>query len=58
MGEPLDTVFDRFKVKEEHIAQLSVKTLMITAQDDPMVKIESIPLDAVRRNVNIKLILT
>jgi predicted alpha/beta-fold hydrolase len=58
MGEPLDSVFDRFKVTEGHVAQFAVKTLMIAAQDDPMVKIESIPLEAVRRNANIKLILT
>ena len=58
MGEPLDSVFARFKVSSNHIAQFPIKTLIITARDDPMVKIESVPVDAIRQNSNIKFILT
>ena len=33
-------------------------TLLITAEDDPMVPIESVPVDQIRRNQRVKFCLT
>lgn len=32
-----DEMFEHFKIKDEQVEKLSIKTLILTAKDDPMV---------------------
>jgi len=58
LGQPVDQIFDNFKVTGEEIKELPFSTLLITAKDDPMVLIETVPVEDIKKNKNIKLCLT
>ena len=58
LGEPLDSIFDNYKITAQEIESFPFKTLLITAKDDQMVMIESVPVQEIRSNKNIKFCLT
>jgi len=50
MGEPIDDTFDRFKVEGSAIEKFPFKTLIVTARDDQMVSVDTVPIESIRRN--------
>lgn len=42
--ETSDQLFDHFKIKDQQIEKFEIKTLILTAKDDPMVGFSTFPL--------------
>ena len=53
-----DDLFDHFKIKDEALEDLDIKTLVLTSKDDPMVGFPSFPINALESNKNIELLTT
>lgn len=53
-----DQVFSHFKIPDDKIENLEIKTMILTSKDDPMVGFPSFPLEAINKNPNIQLITT
>ncbi len=49
-----DDFLDKFKVHGDNLDQISVETLLIFYQDDPMIDYITIPLESMKSNELIK----
>ena len=54
----IDELFDIYTIKEEDLQNIKVPTYMMLSKDDPIVSYNSMPLDAIRSNPNINLVVT
>jgi predicted alpha/beta-fold hydrolase len=58
VGDPIDHIFDSLRITDSHIQNLQIPSLVIQARDDPMVAFDSIPIEALKANRQVKLIVT
>lgn len=50
--------FNKFQISSHQVKTLQYPTLLMTSKDDPIVRFESLPIDEINLNKNIRLIVT
>lgn len=56
--DDLDKFFDHFTIQREDLEKLDLETFVLTAEDDPMVHFDTVPVETIRKNRNIKFVST
>ncbi len=54
----IDELFEVYTLKDEDLAKINVPTYMMVSKDDPIVSYNSMPLEVIKKNSNINLVVT